>query len=586
MRHWAGDPGCKFANKPQPPKPTANLAYESESSDDEEGFVYVGAATSNEQTNAAMMAFRSGASGKGSRPRPSQAQSSMAHANDATSSDLGTRVTPSSVERPMGFDNVFQIGQFKGKTYWEVLHRQPQFYVWAKKEGSRVPGIQQYVQWVDQFFEFRGGEIYLRDEPVQPPPALPGSTKKGTAKATPPYPPLPNKCQNCQEFSFRGSTGYTIRRTCLHCGHSSTEKREETPQYKPEDCPRESTDNRGASRSTHRAWCTFMDELPMDLRCERVALVKAVESTAQDKVSVIEAIARDDQEVLTPETVGRILGIFSCLVESECLSSPDTLTQTRLHELLQEAAFRDQILLEQDPIGDEIAWGLRDPEHIGYAAVETSAFVFHSEVPSSVSNGNGLVYSQQETRDMWCDSDPNIDAILDKGCNSACHSQYWMEKAEAKFKKLGYEVGWASKEGKVFSGLGSQGNKTQGCRVLPISSLNMQDDQNPIRGILESHQLQEGRSPMLLSLHAQSHLGLVKDLAKGAIHIEGRRLPIFRCSKTGLLMISLTGGLIDATRNFQSLPRSVIESFAVATWLEMLHQPPQTEGRVSILKLP
>ena len=68
----------------------------------------------------------------------------------------------------------------------------------AKKEDSRVPGIQQYVQWVDHFFELKGGEIYLRDEPVQPPPALPGSTKKGTAEATPPYPPLPNKCQNCQ----------------------------------------------------------------------------------------------------------------------------------------------------------------------------------------------------------------------------------------------------------------------------------------------------------------------------------------------------------------------------------------------------
>ena len=85
----------------------------------------------------------------------------------------------------------------------------------GKKEDSRLPEIQQYVQWVDQFFEFRGGEIYLRNEPVQPLPALPDSTKKGIAKATPPYPPLPNKCQNCQEFSFRGSTGYTIRRTCL-----------------------------------------------------------------------------------------------------------------------------------------------------------------------------------------------------------------------------------------------------------------------------------------------------------------------------------------------------------------------------------
>ena len=50
MGHWAGDLGCKFANKPQPPKPTANLACESESSDEKEGFVYVGAATSTEQT--------------------------------------------------------------------------------------------------------------------------------------------------------------------------------------------------------------------------------------------------------------------------------------------------------------------------------------------------------------------------------------------------------------------------------------------------------------------------------------------------------------------------------------------------------
>ena len=67
--------------------------------------------------------------------------------------------------------------------------------------------------------------------------------------------------------------------------------------------------------------------------------------------------------------------------------------------------FEIKILLEQGPIGDEIAWGLRDPEHIDYAAVETSAFVFHSEVHSSMSNG------AIETRDMWCDSDPTIYAI-------------------------------------------------------------------------------------------------------------------------------------------------------------------------------
>ena len=51
---------------------------------------------------------------------------------------------------------------------------------------------------------------------------------------------------------------------------------------------------------------------------------------------------------------------------------------------------------------------------------------------------------------MWCEGDPNTYAILDEACNSTCHSQYWMETAETKFKQLGYEVGWASKEGKVF----------------------------------------------------------------------------------------------------------------------------------------
>ena len=72
--------------------------------------------------------------------------------------------------------------------------------------------------WVDTSSLFRGGEIYLRDEPVQPPPVLPGSTEKGSARV----PEL--------KFSYRGSTGYTIRRACLRCGHSTTEKREQKAQ--------------------------------------------------------------------------------------------------------------------------------------------------------------------------------------------------------------------------------------------------------------------------------------------------------------------------------------------------------------------
>ena len=61
---------------------------------------------------------------------------------------------------------------------------------------------------------------------------------------------------------------------------------------------------RGSSRSWCLQRCSFIDELPTELRRERVALAKAVETTTQDKVRIIEAITRDDQDALTPESVG------------------------------------------------------------------------------------------------------------------------------------------------------------------------------------------------------------------------------------------------------------------------------------------
>ena len=47
---------------------------------------------------------------------------------------------------------------------------------------------------------------------------------------------------------------------------------------------------------------------------------------------------------------------------------------------------------------------------------------------------------------------------------------------------------------------------------------------------------------MLLSLHAQTKLGLVKDLAKGVVSIQDQPLNIKRCSKSGLLVMNLTEG--------------------------------------------
>ena len=70
---------------------------------------------------------------------------------------------------------------------------------------------------------------------------------------------------------------------------------------------------------------------------------------------------------------------------------------------------------------------------------------------------------------------------------------------------------------KSFAGLGSGNTKTEGVRSIPFSLLLPDGNMN---GELDSYQLSTGNSPLLLSLHAQTKLGLVKDLAKGVVSIQ------------------------------------------------------------------
>ena len=141
---------------------------------------------------------------------------------------------------------------------------------------------------------------------------------------------------------------------------------------------------------------------------------------------------------------------------------------------------------------------------------------------------------------MYNMNDPNIYVVLDEGCNSTCHSKHWAEVVEKKLKNLGYEFPFNDTKGKTFSGLGAGGTSTKGSRTLPFS-LHFQNCQcTPVHGVLESHQLSTGKSPLLLSLHAQAHLGLVKDLKNGTISIDGNQLPVFRCAHTGLMMLAIT----------------------------------------------
>ena len=139
---------------------------------------------------------------------------------------------------------------------------------------------------------------------------------------------------------------------------------------------------------------------------------------------------------------------------------------------------------------------------------------------------------------MFDPNDGNIYVVLDEGCNSTCHSRYWGEVVENKLKMLGYEFPFSSKEPKNFAGLGEKGTSTEGSRTLPFS-LHFETGK-PLHGVLESHQLSKGRSPLLLSLHAQTHLGLVKDLKNGVVSIDGKQLKVYRCIYSGLMMLAVT----------------------------------------------
>ena len=203
----------------------------------------------------------------------------------------------------------------------------------------------------------------------------------------------------------------------------------------------------------------------------------------------------------------------------------EVVTSSKLHELLHSAI--DECKGESFTLVDDLESSER------FAGL---GLCFHGDADTQMSDG--LVHIFHESRDMFDPNDGNIYVVLDEGCNSTCHSRYWGEVVENKLKMLGYEFPFSSKEPKNFAGLGEKGTSTEGSRTLPFS-LHFETGK-PLHGVLESHQLSKGRSPLLLSLHAQTHLGLVKDLKNGVVSIDGKQLKVYRCIHTGLMMLAVT----------------------------------------------
>ena len=176
-------------------------------------------ASAGSSKTVANMAVRSG-----SRPKtaPKAARKSRIK-DEALIRDDGEVFYSSVGMRPLGSDTVFKSGEFKGKTYWFVHHRHTDHCHWASKVTNRSKVFEDYVNYVDQYFRVDGPTVILRDTSIQLPPNASGSRgPKQSAKKVPPNPPL-QKCAVCRDFSHRGSTAYTIRSTCLDCGHATTD---------------------------------------------------------------------------------------------------------------------------------------------------------------------------------------------------------------------------------------------------------------------------------------------------------------------------------------------------------------------------
>ena len=112
-----------------------------------------------------------------------------------------TLVGRNDLSKPIGSNTKFKFGQFKGKTFWEILHDHPDYFVWTQK-NAKSPGASEYAEWVNQNFEYRGNAVYRRSS-LEPPPPLP---KQHTRLRKPPYPPK-EKCVTCTQFTRQGKIG-------------------------------------------------------------------------------------------------------------------------------------------------------------------------------------------------------------------------------------------------------------------------------------------------------------------------------------------------------------------------------------------
>ena len=565
--HWAGDAECRFKGSPGGPKGSskggpgaeksaspgkpgmasssqAYLAALSDASDDETPAIHL---SNTSRDMEGYPAERSG--GPSERPRVRRSEATA------------MRDSP-----PPGSDTLFTFGHHKGLTYERVLHTYPGYVLWGQTQKCPSKCLGDFLNWVHEYYVVEDTdpiEVRRRDIPLStmmPPTSVAdrAANAEGTASSSTGFRP---KCRGgCKTFSKTGSNSYIDMRTCKSCG-TVTKTRKEQVQVDPTTCTHAQVDRSGSSKTTSRIKCKLcgmiLDELPQEEKKARDAAAAQLRDTNTLDFDMMRSIVGRTGDRVPVEVVVPALEQFKEAVEGHFVTEP-SITRGDLFAYLQEAL--DDHADDASPTSAswEMASSGRRP---GTAMVAMLA-----EPHEGVTDTNP---SLSKLPVVNIRTSPHVFAVLDEGCNSTVHGEDWGHESMSKYASFGYSTRFAKETSKTFKGL-SGSTSTLGTRtfpfcLLPLDSVEGEEVSHRERlcGALDSHEI-PGGAPLLLSLHAQSQLGMAKDLHLGTCSVrlpsnpdKTIELKLHRTSDSGLLCICLTDGLLQGKQ-----PR-LVRGFAI-----------------------
>ena len=219
----------------------------------------------------------------------------------------------------------------------------------ALLQPSPPTHLRDFLVWFNKYYTIMEGQDNKPYRETRAAVGIPEGTynprPRGRApKKIPPNPPK-DRCANCTDFTYAGSSANFVRKTCRDCGHVSQEKREH---------------HRGSSRTTSRTFCrmcgTFVDEVPQDFHRERKAVSEKLLEATEQALPIVQALTADDATAdLNQEAVEQLMAVFQDRV-THAMAQEERIHPAALHEWLREAIVS---VMEQSPASPNRHGGTR-----------------------------------------------------------------------------------------------------------------------------------------------------------------------------------------------------------------------------------